>query len=369
MNEKQFDNIIKNSIDRYGSPVSTEMWDRISPKGKKRRFFVWWWILPGAAILTGLYFSGVFERQEIKSKALVAVTENKNNNSNTTPNNPANSVPFKSKTHIQKQTNSYQIKLTNHPHEAADHLSLPAEQLAAENENNITDQAPATRELNRHSIPNTASFYKKPSINLKVSYTDMASHEQRERIAKKLNPWFAEIYTGPAVALKTTDRYFHSYNKNSRLSIHSGILIGKYLSKKIYLKTGVTYTSIREKFEFDSITLSKRNSYNAFDIPLIVGYALIDQKLKVNLQVGVLYNFYSWRRDFVSPESYKKTGWRVLASANILYPVGEKLQLKIEPYYIRQLTNMSRYDSYNLKIQQIGLSAGVRYTIPNRQHH
>lgn len=376
MNEKQFDNVIKDIIGQYESAVSPGMWHKVSPQRKKRRRLLLWWLLPGAALIVGLYFLGAFEKQVNHDVKQLSVSENKNGVPQRTDTlqapkieHPIASENLTTNNHVIKETSTSTTKSIKLPSQAASgsHIVKRWEPVLTDNSKHNYREANAG-----YSRPmlHTVSSYQKPFIDLKVYYSDTTALPSPAQAMKKINPWFAEVYTGPAVAIKSIeDNFFSSPDEYSRLSISSGILIGKHLSKRFYLKSGLTYTSIREKFKQDSVTFSALNLYNSFDVPIIAGYALSNQKLKINLQAGLLFNFYSWRKDFYRTQLYKKSGWRAQASVNMLYPVGKNIQVMVEPYYIRQLSNMVTVNSFDLKMQQMGLSLGVHYTIPSRQRH
>lgn len=158
----------------------------------------------------------------------------------------------------------------------------------------------------------------------------------------------------------------------SNMSIQSALYIGKYLNDRFYLKTGLSLSSItvKENQIADSLAALRIKSQTFLDVPLIAGYALNRGKIKINVQAGLIFTMKTWQTGYRVSSIYKSTGLRSHASLSILYPASEKLSVLAEPYYIRQLTNMSSNpDFINIKIHQAGLSVGLRYTIPNRQHH
>lgn len=360
MNDRQFDKIIKDRIEKYDSVIPSGMWERVSPQDKRRRriFVWWWWAIPGAALIAGAYLLLPFDKKEERKVENIVV-----NKENVEPLHESAAPTEKSKQSIT--TRDHVTYLRNFPatqyQQSQSHLILET----------------GSRLLIK-PFPSVSFSNEKPSISLadvsasnRFTNFDSGLSKIPCPVWKKINPWFAEVFTGPAVGFKNSGGtlILQPGTYATHLSIRSGIYVGKYLSERFYLKSGFSLTSFRDKVRGDSVVYLERNSYNVIDIPLIAGYALNKQKLKVNLQTGALFMVHSWHKGFNRPEHYKTTAVSAFGSVNLMYPVGEKIQVFAEPYYIRQLTDITRPTWSNQKMHQAGLSIGARYTIPNRQHY
>lgn len=156
--------------------------------------------------------------------------------------------------------------------------------------------------------------------------------------------FFVETYAGPSYSpmrLSNSDpdaqKVFElrKTSESARISAMAGIKVGVQF-RKVSVRTGIEYLNMLERMEFsdqnykkveqifvngqlvrvDTITgerfVNIHNYHHHLSVPVSIGYTLSKGKNKVNIQLGVGVNFYSWHKgavlDSVSRYAYFTTG-------------------------------------------------------------
>jgi hypothetical protein len=155
--------------------------------------------------------------------------------------------------------------------------------------------------------------------------------------------------------------------------------LGKYLGKRLSIKTGIQYSQISEKF-FDSLIIVDR--YRSIDIPFLIGYDLTTNSFKTTINAGIIYNIYSWYKgltlidyrgliDINVANIYKhNTGVSLYLGINLSKKIDDKIELMAEPYFRYRLSFMTRSSApFNQKINIAGLNIGLRYNLRKSEKH
>ena len=235
----------------------------------------------------------------------------------------------------------------------------------------------------------------------------------------KTDKWFMDIYLSPDYAKKNLTGPKQDYidsrisSESALLSYSGGIMAGYKFNKNIFIKGGVNFTSINEKFHIvikdvintqtvitiDTVwnsngsyyitrdttikeiygkeDIQKLNTYSMIDIPLILGYQFKYNDLNVGINTGMILNLLSFQKatmlnmngeveSFDQNSSYnifnKNLGVSIYTSAYLGYRINENVELFVEPkfrYYLKSFTNAN----YPLtqKYSKFGISLGPRY--------
>ncbi len=235
--------------------------------------------------------------------------------------------------------------------------------------------------------------------------------------------WLLEVYGSPDFAFRSlsnnsaTSQYLQKKDSSERMNVGftAGVRIVKPITNNIWLKTGVQYTQMNERYIYrseneiktttvvtvrtiirapgDTVVvsdtsvlqtagyknLSVTNRYRSIDIPLTVGYQFGNEgdDIKVGINAGVIFNISSWYQGVIldtalavvpltkSNMVYKsKLGLGLYAGLSISKQLGDDMQVFFEPYFRYNLSNMTTAQaSYNQKFSLGGLSIGLRFNL------
>lgn len=236
--------------------------------------------------------------------------------------------------------------------------------------------------------------------------------------------WLLELYASPDLAFRsvsTTAASSPQYmqkkdsSESMNLGFTAGIRLVKPITDNIWLKTGVQYTQMNERYIYRSeneiktttvVTvrtiirapgdtvivsdtsvlqtagyknLSVTNRYRSIDIPLTIGYQFGHEgdDIKVGINAGVIVNLSSWYQGVILDSSlavvpltksnmvYKsKLGLGLYAGLSISKQLGEDMQVFFEPYFRYNLSNMTTAEAaYKQKFSLGGLSIGLRFNL------
>lgn len=174
-----------------------------------------------------------------------------------------------------------------------------------------------------------------------------------------------------------------------------GGLLKYQVSPKFYIKTGLEYKNIKERFDYreilsetptvdaegnpvTEITTRVYKTYNAFtsmDLPFLLGYMIKDGGLDLNIEAGISYNFsFNFKGRIVdnnlsldeNPQNYyiNSTGVNFLTGIELGKRVSEKVRffLNFQGKY-----NPSNIESSTNPIQQslstVGSAIGVEFKL------
>lgn len=187
------------------------------------------------------------------------------------------------------------------------------------------------------------------------------------------------------------------FQSHRGFSIHTGLI---YQRNNVRLKYETTFSedftdpdgiiSIRVDQQGDStlirgpvnttretnIQVQYHNSYTSFDVPLLLGYQFQLGKIGLQLEAGPIFNIsanakaHLYRGENIFRESTTASGYyrsRIVrtglqANANLVYPVGSKLELTASARYFRYGDGfVADGRGYQTTFSNVGLNLGWRW--------
>ncbi|MEM8585204.1 MAG: hypothetical protein AAGF87_13080, partial [Bacteroidota bacterium] len=290
-------------------------------------------------------------------------------------------------------------------------VSLSRPSAAEENLRGIAESAQALDEQiaknNRGEIRSHPTIDYDPSLSTKSSFetdalpTFLDKSEESLSIQNRFSPSFRSIRpshrfqleasVGPAYAnqiLKASSEAFRpdldarEVSEFPHLSYSAIARLRYRLPSGFSLVGGISYTAIRNRLEYEmprqgeeSELVESTNAIRLIELPLMMGYELPGEKVKLGISLGPVINLMSQAKgeylsaetqlpvDFSDAEVYQQNAglaWRFNLSAS--YPIGEGgTRLLIEPtfsHYPRSFTS----DSYPISERYwvAGLQFGIR---------
>ncbi len=240
--------------------------------------------------------------------------------------------------------------------------------------------------------------------------------------------WYIEAFASPDYTMKRTNTNLlneeYLRRKDSTESYNgaftAGIRVSKTFGNHMLVKTGLQYSQINEKFNYqaenerrlvtvvtirtiirgnnpgDTLTVrdtsiveqigyrvkTTHNRYSSFDVPVILGYEWGNDDWRGSINAGVIFNVRSWQQGDVLDTSYQplsfdksspvfkhNIGIGLYAGVSLIKPVADRWDVFAEPYLRYNISNMTSSNSpFNQKFNIIGINFGVRYKIAgNRQ--
>jgi opacity protein-like surface antigen len=222
---------------------------------------------------------------------------------------------------------------------------------------------------------------------------------------------YVEVYGGPDYAFRSmsdtgNSLYLEKRKESTKFTsaFSVGVRYTKVFNNGMSFRTGINYSQINEKFKYSQgniiqvvyITNSNgdttgsfstsgtrykttHNKYRTLDIPLLIGYEMGNERLRVNVNAGPMINLYSWQRGDLldtsfqpvnistgkpsSPYQFKtNAGIGFLASASVYYRLNNRLHFLAEPYFRYNFSPASKSDlTLRQKYNTAGLRLGLRY--------
>jgi hypothetical protein len=232
--------------------------------------------------------------------------------------------------------------------------------------------------------------------------------------------FYADLSAGPSLPMREINAQSQEYEsyaqarkdtESPHLSYHAQLRLSAVTDFGLALRTGLSYTQYREKFDFidnseEKITITNiygssgeiigtdtivekgmlrqvaQNNYRLLDLPIIVGYELHRKNWTIAFNGGPVINMlFSARGKFLSPEEMSPTifssdasgtypafrreigiGW--YAGIGLHYKLQDDLQLLVEPHFRLNPQGVTR-DEYVLDQQYMstGISVGLRKQI------
>lgn len=415
MNDKQFDDIIKNRLKSHESAVPANMWQRITGDARKRRsgFFLRLFSIVILLLLLGFvkiyYFAGRNEPGDTKEKKNAnAITTNRVNKSvNKTEtvkkeetdagiivNSLNSTIPIKAvpdnltksdvtvstpTVHFNtgKRSNSQKGKGTSLRRRSAVLASSGKRQgskemvadLVPNNERNNDDSTVVTQNK-RNNLKDTDS-------------TVSVDSDRRDEQADKL---YVEFFTGPAIPVNKINASSKDYEQllrsgASRLSFTVGARFKYEFTKRISAKIGLQYTQMNEKMVVENLdptrSFSSINRYKNVGVPLQISYKTAAlPHLPVSINTGIILNISS-RASGIIPSQYgqpinikiddvytRNTSVQLYLSFDLSKRLGDRTDLFAEPWFGYSTKNMvNRMYAFEQKMHGVGVAFGIRYTL------
>jgi len=474
MTDKLFDNFVRDKLEQYPSPVPEGLWEKIvNEKSRKPKGF--WWIstqgwLTGigvAAMITGgLYFTVNNKKLTLSNQnstpAISIQTKKTNpNKKEITINAPGNGTLTANEAGINKNMNQN----GNFTHSTDEESHTYTSAVSGNFINNSSKKMPDAISFNPYPnnrafssgftnnsteenrwgdnmlMPGTSftaqvqsfnnSLYSLdnlhlPPLNLRkiLGIDDCPSANGSHR-----NDWYLEIYGSPDYVMKsvTANGASASYlqKKDSIETLRGGFTIGARLSKTIgehtFLKTGLQYSQINERFSLrtenerktttvivtrlitrpqgdttisDTTSLTQIgyrirtniNHYKNIEIPILLGYEFGHPGDNWNAAVsgGIILNASSWYSGETLDTAYNVISinakgnngvyqhsmtMSVYGSVSVSRKINDKMDVFAEPYFRYNLSNMSSTLGILQRFSAAGLSVGARIKLNNRKQH
>lgn len=276
------------------------------------------------------------------------------------------------------------------------------------NENTSTQTAREATLNNYYLHPELIDFSRISSFNIKSSNIP-GMHIPCPGSDKKGNgrTKYLELYVGPDYVFRSFSDTANSVYKQKRKestkfssAFSFGLRYTKLFNNFVSIRAGINYSQVNEKFNYEQghivqtvniydengnvigsyATTSTRyktthNRYHTIDIPVTVGYEMGNDRLRANINAGVVLNIYSWQKGDLldynyepvnittgkssSPYQFKtNAGLGVIAGASVYYRLTGRLHLMAEPY-IRY--NFSAANKADITLKQKFTTAGVKF--------
>jgi hypothetical protein len=412
MTDNQFDDIFKKRLENFDSQVPDDMWQRINKKDKDRKvFFIprWYWL---ALLFLFVGVGGYFILNNNTNEKVgnnLSKTENAINGK-TNENKPPKEILNKKsiagndtdndKTAVIKNTNNIikttskiikQKKLVNNS------TSFSSNQISANNDIISTNQDHNANEIVMDKSNHTDSNTIKLSVIKKSATDSSATVDENNNDPKKddeenLDKFSLELYASPDFpfnSISSDDKSYEQALKDAgkmQLSYSVGARLRIRINKSWAAKIGVQYSQVNEKMNFVDSTLSSRNAshknrYKSVDIPLLLVYTKKwSESFNTSVNAGVLLNITSKYKGAI-PDPYgdamhidntniykKNTGVNLFLGIDLSKQLNNRTDIFTEPYFRYRIKSITTdMQSFDQKINAIGISFGVRYRLFKKQ--
>ncbi|HAI83464.1 MAG TPA: hypothetical protein DCL43_07340 [Chitinophagaceae bacterium] len=478
MNDNLFDAFVKEKLQTHKAAVPADMWERIAAaKEPNRRPIFIWWLAAGllfASLGTIAYWQWNSNSLTANENAVVTTnplgTQHQRSNTNYIADLNASKKVTATNQELATTTTAPTIG-TNNSDEV---MSLQSSKLVTRTQqNNFLDKTNNPSHQSNNTSLNTSftvrkhTYKKQPSLaisnlsNASININDNSAaanfdattynstivwQRQYQDVAdlkKTLDAgsmigldcpsangripktWYIEAYTSADMAfrnLRSANSAYEGYiskrdsMESSTLSYTTGVrgVIG--LSNQLFLKTGLQYSQINERFtqrienerklttvitirtvvhtpgdtlrvsdtsSFETvgyITKRGNNQYRSFDIPILLSYEWGNDSWKFGVTGGAVINVYSWYKGNMLDSTllpllptathtgnlYKHNiGIGAYASMSIIKPISNTLSAFAEPYLRYNFGNISGNKAFTQRFHVAGVQLGIRYQINN----
>ena len=393
--------------------TSDKVWENISKSlsvKRKIRRFVFWLIVSGiliAAILSGYYYFIKIKHQQKQSNPDLLAANIPN--SSTPLKNKGATKDFNSKFSSKKEnagTENKQPFSANFSYQS--NLNFPNK--AQKSNNTDLEYSSSTySDVMDYTVSDIINKRKREFAGLQqtplphISLSSLSRTKSPIAIGKpqtgtlndcyptKRNKWFFELYLSPDYFLKSLSGSKPEYidsrleTESPLISFSGGFEIGYRFDKNIYIKSGLNYSRINERFHFikknvkntqtvitiDTIWASdgtytisrdttineiygtediqKLISYSMIDIPIILGYDLKYKDIRIGLNAGVILNVVTENKGAMlnmdgEVETFdsksgtnsifnKNLGTSIFTSIDASFRLNDKLDIFVEPRF------------------------------------
>jgi hypothetical protein len=402
MKEKEFDNLIRSRLKNHESPVPTGMWERITvkernrKKGFPRRLYLLIIVFLSIGLAGIWYSSGTHDPAKNDFVSNKESTKNTREEKNLIqPNNKDDGSL--STAHLPKYRNPGRTdNVTSDKHHKKNNPVTKADKARKNTSNNtrevLNSGDDVVRSNNDQKTPGDAQGASNNSVkqNAKESSANKPGPEAtgEMRLSEYESDKFSvELFTSPTVPINSISSdniaYEHALKRsgNMQLSYTIGAKFSYSVSKKLSAKTGVQYSQVNEKMNFDDSAGNKftsNNRYKNIGIPLVIGYRIVSaNNLHVSLNTGIIVNVVSTYKGIIpspgtgQPIDIKNENvYNTNATADLYFGVNLSKKMNsrtdffAEPWINYRFKNMvSHYYSFDQKINTLGLSIGLRYRL------
>jgi hypothetical protein len=386
ISDNQMDEFFKGRFRDYPSTVPEDMWERIMEKKKRdRMFWLFFFRLLCIVILSLTLAAGYFIFNQRKTSSAIGMDSRKINQIPVTADTlKANSskatssglstgqdqmqppqinegdkkTKQKDKTRINYSDNFDSVKTNAKSNSASSksvniYMAQPGHAVYSKStdpKNEIENKT----EVKKDSVDNKPSAKANTPDSSKVK--DLKKPETKNKSNNR--KWYLDLYASPDYPIVTPNEF-----EQPKLSYTLGIRLNRSLGQHFSLKTGIQYS--RVNIAGDSLFVHLMR----FDLPVLAGYTVGNEKLKTTFNGGAILNLYSWLSGNNSSDFFKtNTGLSLYLGVNFETKINEKFSLFGEPYYRYQLTSMTVSSVPIMKfIDIVGINIGARYYFKKKQ--
>jgi hypothetical protein len=147
-----------------------------------------------------------------------------------------------------------------------------------------------------------------------------------------------------------------------------------FMKKHLFTGLGVTYTNVRETFNYPGINKST-NSFKYLDLQISGGYRMNSKRLSVVITGGgIISSMLSLKGktiseddtiscvDIKSQQQFKKTSYSLTLSLKVIYELGYKVSIVVEPFYRGNISSLTkREELYIVQRNFFGSKVGLMY--------
>ncbi len=410
MKDNQFDDLVKNRLQNYESPVPTNMWERIAGKEKERKggFTMRLYLLSAALAVIG--FANIYFFLYIHNRNSKDVAFGKNNmhitiikkDINKLNNDKSDSLQALS---IVKQDRPGKISNTiriNKQIRNDSFLKSEKERRQASykqqsfvkysnkiiGSNGLTNNRKAADyQNNSYQNNNIDSLAKKRTKESSVTKSDMVNNREMKEEEIYNDKFSVELYISPDVPVNLISSANKSYEQvlkragNMQVSYTFGARMNYEITKNISAKIGIQYAQINEKIAFaDTVpanNFTSANRYKNVGVPLLISYKTNwISNLHLSINTGIILNITSRYKgaipsvsglqvDIRSNNVYDRNTSAILyLGMDISKKITRRADIFAEPWFNYRLKNIvNSFYPFNQKIHTSGLSLGLRYRL------
>lgn len=398
MDDNQFDDIFRKSLENFNSDVPGDMWQRINKKDKDRKLFVIprFILIVGLLLLTGLssvYFFGYNDNDNINEKQKIniasadkkthksqkVIDEEKIDDSAGTAKNIADNPSYQANNSNKK----IQKKLTKNLHQYPEPGKTTDADIADVTSKNIAESSNTNADLEKKSIETSKAATKKDTPQMDTT-EDKKTPPDEEDFKDKFS---IELFAAPVFPINNISADNSSYEQvlkdagKMKFSFSFGAKLDIKINKHLSGKIGVQYTQINEKMNFTDSSVSLNNvtyinHYNTLDVPLLLSYSIKQSNFTTSFTSGILLNIHSKYKGAI-PDAYgstlniqnrdvynNNTGISLYFGVGFSKEIKNKIDIFAEPYFryrVKDMTNSMQ--PFDQKIHTAGISLGMRYRL------
>lgn len=400
------DQFFEKRLQKYESEVPDTVWKKIEKvQHKKRRTILWLWSgVSAAALIMAIFISTDFDKSNSPPLSNLEIENNKIErkigikseditNTDETPiikNKKQENNPEKTKKTIESKPNQ---KKTNLP------VVLKNEIKPIEH-NRINPLI----QVNKIPLLEQEFIYSKKRIQAQLKPSKPKTGFKFSKLKKGLS---IELSIGAGIhkqILETKRPAYEEYRndrdttENEMISYAVNFRISKRWENGFSIRTGLGYTLINDRFHWEAKPGSaspltppggeppkpqdtKKTTWNRshfIDIPILLSYGIKKNRWGVNINTGPMFNILFMQKGDIlspgrqpisittsSPETYpafkKDGGISFYSSINLEYRLNKNTEILIEPFYMKQLSDLSS-EIYPLrqKNNMGGMTLGLR---------
>jgi hypothetical protein len=380
MLEKDFNQFIRDQFEDHSSPVPADMWRRIKGKDDKDRkaLLFWKWYFLGPAFLALSLVGGLlFFHHAIPihpaapaAPLTASATPAAPLTSSPTPataapgGSPASAAPATIAGSVTPTPNSPAAPPNAAPTPAASPAfsasaasPTPAAPLTASAATTPSTPPLASNESVPHQHSDRPSPPPMPPATAGTHRPQSLSCPDPSKKFTSSKGWYLEALGSPDYPFPRG-----SIPQLPRLSYTAGIRLTKIFESGFLMTAGLQYSWINLRNKYDSLPLP--DHFRNLDLPLLIGYEKGNDRFKIGIRGGMIFNIHSSAAGDPYFSNYLKsnTGLSSYIGLELIRQINDRISIFTEPYYKHQFSDMFK-NPFVEKIDVGGIFLGVRITL------